>query len=83
MARPMLAERTDEHDRHFVEGVEYVGFGSDLEMIEKARALIANPALRQAIGEAGRRRCLASGYDVDTLARFIAQTLSRPGTAAT
>lgn len=83
MARPMLAERTDEHDQHFVDGAEYVGFGSDEEMIEKARALIADPALRRAIGEAGRQRCLASGYDVDTLARLIAQTLSRPGTAAT
>lgn len=83
MARPMLAERTDEHDRHFVDGAEYVGFGSDEEMIEQARALIADPARRRAIGEAGRRRCLDSEYDVDALARLIAQNLSRPGTAAT
>jgi spore maturation protein CgeB len=83
MGRPMLAERTDEHDQHFVDGAEYVGFGSDEEMIEKARALIADPNLRRSIGAAGRRRCLESGYDVDALARLIAQTLSRPGTDAT
>jgi spore maturation protein CgeB len=76
MARPMLAEKTEEHDRHFVDGAEYVGFGSDGEMIEKAKALIADPERRRAIGEAGRRRCLASGYDVDTLAGAIVEALA-------
>lgn len=69
MGRVMLAEKTVEHDAHLVDGQEYVGFTSDEDMIEKARALIADPERRRAVGEAARRRCVKSGYDVDTLAR--------------
>jgi len=73
MARPMLAEKTEEHDRHFADGLEYVGFTDEADMIAKAKALIADPARRKAIGAAGRRRCLDSRYDVDALARFMAE----------
>ena len=62
MARPMLAEKTDEHDQHFADGVEYVGFGSDSDLVAKARALLKDDARRNSIGQAGRRRCLTAGY---------------------
>jgi spore maturation protein CgeB len=62
MTRPMLAEKTDEHDAHFIDGAEYVGFGDDDDLVQKARALLANPDRRRRIAEAGRRRCLSSGY---------------------
>lgn len=75
MARPLVAEKTDEQDQHFIDGEEYVGFIDDAELVAKAKALIADPARRARIAEAGRRRCLASGYDVDSLARAITRTL--------
>ncbi len=81
MARPLLAEKTAEHDAHFVDGEEYVGFEGDAEMIAKARALIADPDRRRAIGAAGRQRCLSSGYDVDTLARRIVAALGEATSA--
>ena len=62
MARPMLAEKTDEHDAHFVDGAEYVGFVSDDDLVQKAKELLADPERRQRIAAAGRRRCLSSGY---------------------
>ena len=72
MGRAMLAEKTVEHDAHFVDGAEYVGFSSDEEMIGKARALVANRDRRREIGKAARARCLASGYDVDAdMARIL------------
>ena len=69
MARPMLAEKTAEHDAHFVDGVEYAGFGSDDELINLARRLLANPAACAAMGARARARCLASGYSVMDRAR--------------
>jgi spore maturation protein CgeB len=69
MGRAMLAEKTDEHDAHFIDGEEYVGFVSDDDLIAKAQALLVDPARRQAIGAAGRARCLSSGYSTLDRAR--------------
>src|SRR5262249_33765291 len=60
--RPMLAEKTDEHDAHFDDGTEYIGFSNDVELVDKARVLLADDARRLAIGRQGRKRCLSSGY---------------------
>ena len=46
MARPMLAETTDEHDAHFVDGAEYIGFVSDDDLVQKAKDLLADPERR-------------------------------------
>ncbi len=71
MARPMLAERTDEHDTYFQNGKEYSGFSSDTELVEQAGLLLDDDELRRRIGEAGRRRCTESGYSTDHRASFM------------
>ena len=69
MARPMLAEKTAEHDAQFVDGEEYVGFTSDAEMVAAARRLVDDARLRHSIGTAGRQRCLDDGLDNASLVR--------------
>lgn len=74
MRRAMLAEKTDEHDTHFIDGAEYVGFSSDAEMIAKARMLVEDADARQRIADAGYARCFASQYDVDSdMRRMLAE----------
>jgi spore maturation protein CgeB len=60
--QPMLAEKTDEHDIHFIDGREYVGFTDDSSLVRLAKGLLENHKLRSAIGDGGRNRCLSSGY---------------------
>lgn len=62
MGRPMVAERTDEHDQHFAHGKEYLGFASDTELFHQVRQLLDNEPRRIELGKAARRRCLDSGY---------------------
>lgn len=61
MGRPLLAEKTVDHDLHFADGVEYVGFTDDDDLVAKARQLITDSAFRRRLGERGHERCLASG----------------------
>ena len=82
MRRPMLAEHTDEHDAHFVEGVEYVGFSTRAEMVDAVRGLIGDPDRRAAIAAAGYARCLASGYDIDAVTRTMAARIAESRAAA-
>ncbi len=67
--RPMVAEKTEEHDEMFEDGVEYISFSNDAELIARVRDLLNDNAARRAVGEAGRRRCLDSGYSVVDRAR--------------
>lgn len=69
MGRPMLAEKTDEHDAHFVDGREYVGFTTDDDLIDKAVALLANATRRATIAKAALERCRMSGYSNDQRAQ--------------
>jgi spore maturation protein CgeB len=64
-ARPMLAEKTVEHDAHFIDDREYIGFSSDDLLVASARILLDDQGRRAALATAGRARCVSSGYDTD------------------
>lgn len=80
-ARPMLGEKTDEHDQHFLDGAEYLGFASDDELVAKASVLAKDAGLRAKLGQAARARCLASAYSSFERAREmigVMEQASRP-----
>jgi hypothetical protein len=58
----LLADRTEEHRSFFEEGLEAEFFGSEAELVDKARFYAANESARRRIAAAGRARCEASGY---------------------
>ena len=68
----LLHERNDVVARHFREGVEADFFGSDDELVEKCRHYLAHPEERLRIAEAGRRRCVESGYfEIDRVREIL------------
>jgi spore maturation protein CgeB len=62
MGRPMLAEKTDEHDAHFVDGVEYAGFQTVNELAAFSAKYLRDGLARVELGNRARQRCLNSGY---------------------
>lgn len=60
----MLAERTGRHLDFFAEGKEAEFFGSNEEMLAKTRNYLQNNPDREKISQAGRDRCLKSGYSM-------------------
>lgn len=75
IGRPMLGEKTEEHDQHFVDGREYAGFRDLNELVDQARTLLANQELRLRIGRAGRQRCLESGYSTIDRAKSMLEVI--------
>jgi len=71
----MLAERTKRHLEFFKDGKEAVFFSSPNELLVLARHYLADAVACAHIGTAGRARCLASGYDMQTqLSSIIARS---------
>ena len=64
----LLAERTDEHELLFKEGIEAEYFSSDLELIEKIKYFLLNVERRECIAQAGYNKSLEYGYSYE--ARF-------------
>lgn len=58
----MLGERTSEHLELFKEGKEAEFFDSDAELLDKVKFYLKNEPERRRIAQAGRERCLRSGY---------------------
>jgi hypothetical protein len=73
----LLHERNEVVTQLFREGVEAEFFGSDDELVEKCRHYLANPDARHRIAEAGRRRCLESGYFETDRIRAVLPLLER------
>lgn len=60
----MLAERTRRHQDFFAEGTEAEFFGSNEELLAKTKKYLQNEPEREKISQAGRERCLRSGYSM-------------------
>lgn len=76
MGRPMLAEKTDAHDAHFVEGQEYLGFRNNDEAVTICRRWLNRDQDRIRLGQAARERCLTSGYStIDRAKQMLQQML--------
>ncbi len=71
----LLHERNDVVSGYFKEGVEAEFFDSDGELLEKCRHYLARPEERRRIAEAGRRRCIESGYSEPDRVREILPAL--------
>lgn len=71
----MLAERTVDHQAHFIEGQEAEYFENDEEMFDKLTSYLRNDDARNAVAAAGRLRCERSGYSYDSRLREIITAL--------
>ncbi|MBL9201461.1 MAG: glycosyltransferase family 1 protein [Opitutaceae bacterium] len=58
----LLAPRTREHQRDYREGEEAEFFGSEAELVAKARHYLVDDDARRAVAARGHRRCTTSGY---------------------
>lgn len=71
----LLAMRTPRHTAFYKEGVEAEFFGDHEELIRKAKFYLSNDEERKAIGAAGHRRCIESGYSWDAIMQRDWKTL--------
>ncbi len=65
----MLAERTEDLMKLFIEDEEACFFSSPEELVQKVQWLIRNPDIRERIAQAGLRRVWADGHDVMSRAK--------------
>lgn len=62
----MIAERTKRHLDFFEEDKEAVFFSSNKEFLNKVKKYLLEDEARYKIAQAGRERCIKSGYDMRT-----------------
>jgi spore maturation protein CgeB len=74
----MLAERTGEHRLHFVDGEEAAFFDGSAELVQAVQRWLPAEDERRRIAEAGRARCVCSGYSYDDRLHEILALLERP-----
>ena len=75
----LLAERTEEHQQLFAEGIEAVFFGSDEELLDKVRFYLTHDHQRTAIAAAGYHRCMRSGYSyLSVMQSMLRSSLGAP-----
>lgn len=68
----LLHERNDLIVKYFREGEEAAFFDSDDDLVEKCRYYLDHPDERRRIAEAGRRRCISSGYfEIDRVREIV------------
>jgi len=77
MGRPMVAEKTEEHDRHLADQIEYIGFVDESDLIAKVRELLTDDIRRRDLGINARARCLASGYSTNDRALEMIRAIRR------
>lgn len=75
----MLAERTTDHERLFLENQEAVFFDTADECVNKCRYYLENEAERKMIANAGHQRVLDSGYDYASRLREMLEALESQG----
>ncbi len=72
----VLHERTEEALIYFREELEFSTFADKIELVDKLSYFLKHRKQREAISQAGHRRCMKSGYSVDDRARTIIEKYS-------
>jgi spore maturation protein CgeB len=72
----MLAERTPEHQATFAEGAEAEYFAGFDELAEKLAHYLSHDAERIRVADAGRQRCISSGYSYPDRLKTVIDSLS-------
>lgn len=67
----LMAERTVEHERLFVEGKEAAFFSTNEELLQKCRYYLEHPEEREKVARAGLKRCETSGYSNDDMIKKV------------
>ncbi|MGN6646910.1 MAG: CgeB family protein [Cytophaga sp.] len=73
----MLSERSNEHERLFKENSEAVYFDSKEELVDKINYYLQHETERKKIADAGRERCLASGYSFEDRMKEIVRVIKQ------
>lgn len=71
----LMAERTKEHEKLFKDMEEAVFFSSDEELLQHCKYYLEHEEERKCIAQAGRQRCLTSGYSNYETIREVIKTI--------